>query len=225
MCRKWSGALLLWKEEAGVGDRYAASVRSFLDTGGCLSDCLCMLNNEKRSWLMKTEAAWLHASLLGEVGWEGLLCEIIPQWAVKKFNASFNGRRLSRLGKCTTWSPAHNQTVKIISSSLPEDWVPSGWCWAVVPGCGGGGQRGALLQRSCAGGHHGGSGGQSQRHWPGCGSKHAHTHILWTVFVVNALVVACTNKVPFEEKAMTEFLLAFLSLNTEHITGFAPVWD
>lgn len=28
-----------------------------VSTGGCLSDCLCMLNNEKRSSLMKTEAA------------------------------------------------------------------------------------------------------------------------------------------------------------------------
>lgn len=134
------------------------------------------------------------------MGWEGLLCEIIPQWAVKKFNASFNGWHLSRLGKYTTWSPAHIQKVKIISSSLPEDRVPSGWCWAVVPGCGAGGQRGALLQRSCAGGHHGGSGGQSQRHWPGCGSKHTHTRIfcelclLWMLFLLPAQTKSLLRK-------------------------------
>lgn len=57
MCRNGAALYCFEKEEVGVGDRYGASVCSFLDTGGCLSDCLCMLNNEKRSSLMKTEAA------------------------------------------------------------------------------------------------------------------------------------------------------------------------
>lgn len=78
---------------------------------------------------------------VGEVGWEGLPCEITPQWAVKKsiskFNASFNGRHLSRLGKYTTWSPAYSKSENNLQ--LPprgqgtfgvvlgcSSWL---WCW------------------------------------------------------------------------------------------------
>lgn len=55
---------------------------------------------------------------------------------------------------------------------MSQWFLPAGWCWAVVSGCGAGGQRGALLQGGSAGSHHGRSGGQSERHRPACWGTH-----------------------------------------------------
>lgn len=81
----------------------------------------------------------------------------------------------------TSQSPAF-----IWSSSV----LPAGRCRAVVRGCGAGGQRGALFQRGCTWGHHGRSGGQSQRHWSGCGNTHTHTHTRLNMMYV-CLCVVC----------------------------------